>query len=201
MENVKESQLLAKWTQINTDNQLQLCTFKSLPISPPILHQSITVTADLSWHVPAAGKLVTKDVCKLLRHLPEQVNTIKCLEEIAQIVECAVICPGNADMAFVDLATRRGGSFQSACVMQVAYSDSSSEVLCGNGQVVGCTIRHHDCEVLCECISCYPKHCSRCVCYRTQLQVMPSRDQPSTSNRTAHDSHTNYRYLSKEETI
>ena len=30
---------------------------------------------------------------------------------------------------------------------------------------------------------------------------MSSRDQPSTSNRTAHDSHTNYRYLSKEETI
>ena len=167
---------------------------KVLPMSQAKVERSITVNTDMSWHVHVAGKLVSTN--KVLKEFPSRVSDVKCLQHMMQCVERAHLCPGNPQPEFVEVVNKRASG------NKAAYVDSEVEVIDVDGQMYGRTVRRSDCELLCTPSSSHPKRCKNCSQYRSHLRVTKSRNQvKDTSARTAHDSHCNIRYLSKDENL
>ena len=69
------------------------------------------------------------------------------------------------------------------------------EVVDIDGCTYGRTVRTSDCELLCT----HPKRCKSCVIHRSNLRVAKCRQQHKNSDRIAHDSHCNIRFLSEHE--
>lgn len=123
------------------------------------------------------------------------------VEEIAGIVESSLLCQGNSDVAFIDIAEKRGGSLVDKDGSVVAYVDTTLKTLCQNGSVTRNTVRRNGCALLWAMRRAHPLRCAQCSQYRHQLRMMKWRYENSTKCNTAERSHTNYHYLCHSEMI
>ena len=126
-----------------SNDDLQMCKMKSSPMSGAVVERSVTVTINMSWQVHAASKLVTNSSCRLLQSFPDRISGMRCFKEILKAVDQATLCPGNPDPEFVELF--KGNH-------TVSFLDVT-------------TIRHSQCEVLCERNGRFPKRCRKCCDY------------------------------------
>ena len=195
--NLLEVQLPKGWLVSEGDDGgiVQFCLMKS---SPPQVARSITVQADFSWYAHVTGRVVPRSN-QTIQQLPQKVADETTLITVVSAIESARICPGNPEERFTQLLEKRGGSVQGIGGQVTAFLDSRDEVVSG-GLAYSRTVRRWDCEMLCSPDAAYLKRCQCCKKYRSQLQVMCSRQQSkAASNRVSHNSHTNYRFLSSAE--
>jgi len=127
--------------------------------------------------------------CTVHHKLPPGPATISELMEMLDVLEKATVCAGNPDEDYIALAERRGGTITNVNGLTTAYVDR-------NGKEP--TVRHQNCHLLTA-----TDKCSVCHQYRNTLRALKSKEKASDMHekeqRTEHSSHTNYRYLTKEE--
>ena len=184
-----QSSCTSTWTPVYSAASIQLCMMKTASMSQVKVERSITINADLSWHVHVAGKLLDNSI-KVLQEIPNQISSINCLQNIMHCVKSAYICPGNPQLEFVEIVSSR-----SSLSSKGEFVDSEMEVVDIDGCTYGRTVRTSDCELLCT----DPKRCKSCVIHRSNLRVAKCRQQHKNSDRIAHDSHCNIRFLSEHE--
>ena len=109
---IKE-QNLTKWTTIAFDTSLQLFTLqKNENLCPLRIKRTVTLCADLSWHVYVCGRLLDPTVSDVFSDLPFCVNDINSLLSILQRISSAGLCTGNPDPDIIQLIEHEGGSFR-----------------------------------------------------------------------------------------
>ena len=202
-ESLSDIDLGTDWKVVHNDKGIHLYKIKMGQISQPVIERSVSINVSMSWHAHAMGKLLTHATCQLLRMFPQRISSIAIVKEIADAIDRAHICPGNPDPEMVELFERRGHSITTADNhnMQAAYIDVV-DVTNSNGALFARTVRHNECDILCQQKERYPHMCSACQLYRSNLRVMRWRSQQCDSlaaSRTAHNSHTNIRFLNVKE--
>ena len=101
-----QSSCTSTWTPVYSAASIQLCMMKTASMSQVKVERSITINADLSWHVHVAGKLLDNSI-KVLQEIPNQISSINCLQNIMHCVKSAYICPGNPQLEFVEIVSSR----------------------------------------------------------------------------------------------
>jgi len=169
-------------------NSIQLSKLKFDPPQPPAVTKCLSIFADQTRTVTVCGKNLP-DSCTVHPKLPPGPATISELMEMLDVLEKATVCAGNPDEDYVALAERRGGTITYVNGLTTAYIDR-------NGKEP--TVRHQNCHLLTA-----TDKCSVCHQYRNTLRALKSKEKASDMHekeqRTEHSSHTNYRYLTKEE--
>lgn len=169
-------------------NSIQLSKLKFDPPQPPAVTKCLSIFADQTRTVTVCGKNLP-DSCTVHHKLPPGPATISELMEMLDVLEKATVCAGNPDEDYVALAERRGGTITNVNGLTTAYVDR-------NGKEP--TVRHQNCHLLTA-----TDKCSVCHQYRNTLRALKSKEKASDMHekeqRTEHSSHTNYRYLTKEE--
>ena len=151
-----------------------------------VISKSIIVNSNGSWSLRVLDRVVTKfdsPGCARLKKF-QNLRTKDELLELVNVVDSSTICCGNPD---IDVQTGN----------QTAISrETRFEVKKQDGSIYNSTIRSDKCLLLTS----EKDRCHECVKQRNYLRVMKSRQaKANTNQRTAVDSHVNYRYLSSEE--
>jgi len=176
------------WQVYIDPNSIQLSKLKFDPPQPPAVTKCLSIFADQTRTVTVCGKNLP-DSCTVHHKLPPGPATISELMEMLDVLEKVTVCAGNSDEDYVALAERRGGTITNVNGLTTAYVDR-------NGKEP--TVRHQNCHLLTA-----TDKCSVCHQYRNTLRALKSKEKASDMHekeqRTEHSSHTNYRYLTKEE--
>ena len=192
---VKEIELDDGWMVTQDDGAVHIYKVKISPIVPPTIVLSVTINTSMTWHAHALGKLITRTSCPLLGQFPERIPDIVLIKSIVHAIETAVVCPGNPDKELLEVFENRSDNQHTAAAYVDIYDIQASD-----GNHYAHTVRHNKCEILCQRRSKYPRVCSACQSYRSTLRVLKSRfNHADCVSRTAHNSHTNIRFLNEEE--
>ena len=203
-ESLSDINLSTDWKVVHNDKGIHLYKIKMGQTSQPAIERSVSINVSMCWHAHAMGKLLTHATCQLLSTFPQRILNIAMVTEIVDAIDRAHICPGNPDPEMVELFERKGHSIITADNyhnMQAAYIDVV-DVTNSSGVQFARTVRHNECEILCQQKERHPYMCSACQLYRSNLHVMRWRSQQCdnpAANRTAHNSHTNIRFLNVKE--
>ena len=170
-ESLSDIDLGTDWKVVHNDKGIHLYKIKMGQISQPVIERSVSINVSMSWHAHAMGKLLTHATCQLLRMFPQRISSIAIVKEIADAIDRAHICPGNPDPEMVELFERRGHSITTADNhnMQAAYIDVV-DVTNSNGALFARTVRHNECDILCQQKERHPHMCSACQLYRSNLR-------------------------------
>ena len=185
----KAATLPNNWTAFPSEKSLQFCQVKSKQYQEPQITRSVVINTDLTWQVFVCGRQVPA-TCTVIRDFPANMKPEFFLQVLEQVGQ-AVLCPGNPEEELI-------------CDLRVKVPEAlhSTYVLGTDGREYCSTLRAPCCVLLQEKLGGQLRRCKQCQSFRTKLRVMKSRNSEcSTTGRTAHDSHTNYRFLTEDEKI
>lgn len=171
-------------------NIIQLSRVSFHPPQPPTVDVSLNISADFSWCLSVYGRDVPISAAACLTLQPK-ITSLASVENMLTALNDLTICPGNAEQKYIAVLQKRGGVIRNVSGVKTAYIDDK-----GKEQ----SVRHENCEIL----TLEGSRCSVCEHYRNTLRALASKDlsasdPKSQSQRTGQNSHTNYRYLSVEE--
>jgi hypothetical protein len=155
------------------------------PPEPAVVEISVSVNEHLHWTAAVLGKIVPASSV-VLQKCPLHIQSVEILHTVCNALQTAQKCVGNTKPDFVSLVEDKGGVILNKEGGVSAYLDKSSR-----------TVRHQNCDILCESGSI---QCKVCHHYTATLRSLKHREKNQDKGcRTSHDSHTNYRYLHPSE--
>ena len=191
------------WHIIVSEQTIKLFTIQqTMSEAEPSIGRTVIVNDDLSWHVCVCGRQLTRST-PTLSDLPvlQLITSFDHLTTLLQHILSLSLCPGNSDSDLVELIVKEGGEFK-ANGKVLGSLDTSSEFTI-DGQMFNKTIRASDCYMLCNPSSSdRTARCAACTRYRSQLRVKRSHEKfHDESTSVAHDSHTKYTHLQRDELV
>ena len=153
---------------------------------------SVVQDPDSNWNMYDCEKKVP-DTCAVLSTFQNSPVTEDKLLELINVIDNAVLCPGNPDEKFTTAVQDKGGSLRGlrGTGEVVAFIDNSV-VTDYNRKEYQCTMRRADCEILRERSSQYPLRCKYCQSFRSTLRSLVSRQSIDSGSHTSASSHTRY---------
>lgn len=175
------------WHFFKSKQSVEFTSLQESPLQPTIVKYNLTLFKDLHWEVRLYGKLIPTQSFE--NKLPLTITSNDELNHVCEFLTSVNVCSGNNDDSFVKLLEEKGGVVMNKDKSVVAYVDKNLQ---------SSTVRHANCRLVCIENHC----CSCCADYRATLRAMhsrASRSKVATLPSTDSSSHTNYRYLNREE--
>ena len=150
-----------------------------------VFSRLLLISDDMTWQVYVTDFQVSMDNDILRAYSPTL--SLDVIPNLIQRLDSSVMCSGNFEPQFIEIAEVRRGRLLSRTGETVAILD---EKVCINvdGVLHFSTVRHVNCSIL---LSSHLSICPACSAYRSTLRVMVSRHKNATSSNI----HGNVRYL------
>ena len=148
---------------------------------------SVVIFGDHTWDAIIHERKLDHSAT-LLARFPQCMSATTEVVDLISILDKSTTCLGNPEEGFVEVCKKRGGSIEGSRgfrqVVGILDITDASAV----------TVRSTSCEYLVSHTRCGP-----CINLRRSLRSAVSRQQSSSHDRTAADSHTSYSRLTSEE--
>ena len=79
---------------------------------PPVLRLSITIREDFCWTFSVFGQVVDPKLCHALSSTPCLLDCIDKVMQLMSLIEKCMVCVGNMNDKFIEVAKRGDGVFQ-----------------------------------------------------------------------------------------
>ena len=152
--------------------------------TPIIILHLLSIHSNLTWEVHTINHLVSSS-CSVLHHYPSEL-TDKTALDVMHTLNNSIICSGNCDEQFIELAKRKKGKFTTTSGSCVATLEEGIAVMV-DGEEVYSTIRHVHCEIVSS-----NTVCLACIKYRNTLRALICK---LSKARTHPHPKTNVRFL------
>ncbi len=169
----------SKWVIQNGATHIGICKLTS-QMSSFAVSICITVNNNFSWNVSVNGVKTHPQNCGVLKRYPTiiDVHTLQLL--IANVDKC-IVCPGNPDRNFVEIAEAKKGELKTKNGVNIAARLDKTQTVFVDGIAYSNTIRHTNCEMLRKCTY---RPTLRVMYHRWTKQKKKSPTRNTTSNKT-----------------
>ena len=132
--------------------------------TPTVILHLLLIHGDLTWEVHTINHSVSSS-CSVLHHYPSEL-TDKTALDLMHTLNDSIVCSGNYDEQFIELAKRKKGKFTTTSGSCVATLEEGMSFMV-DGQELYSTVRHIHCEVVSS-----NTICSACTKYRNTLRAL-----------------------------
>ena len=191
----------SKWVIQNDVHHVGICKLSNHPTSSTVsfaVSICVTVYSDHSWSVSVNGAEFHHENSEILSSFPETID-VHTLELLIATLDKCIICPGNPDHKFVEMAEAKKGKLISRNGDQVTARLDKAQSVVVDGIMYSSTVRATNCDVLIK-----GRKCAACVAYRKCLRSMYHHWVKQNRKSPVQDpssSKINIRYLNTPEKI